>query len=149
MKVRINEYGDLLPGMNVDASIVVESADNVVAIPVSAVNRGDVVYVKGEKTEENDHAPDGYRSLRIETGINDSDYIEVKKGLSEGDEIRGARGASGNETSGTAGAQQQGMPGMGGMPGGMPGGGMPGGGYGGNRGGNMGGNAGGNRSGAR
>lgn len=132
VKVRITEYGDLLPGMNVDASIVVESAEDVVAIPVSAVNRGNIVYVKGEKTDEKDKAPDGYRSVKIETGINDTSYIEVKSGLNEGDEIKGADSASGKETSGTAEANAQtgGMPGMGGgMPGGgMPGGGMPGGG---------------------
>ena len=115
-----------------DAQNSVESADDVVAVPVSAVNRGNIVYVKGDKTEENDKAPDGYRSVKIETGINDTSYIEVKSGLNEGDEIKGANSASGNETSGTADAQTQtgGMPGMGGgMPGGgMPGGGMPGGG---------------------
>ncbi|MDO5397037.1 MAG: HlyD family efflux transporter periplasmic adaptor subunit [bacterium] len=122
VKVKIEEYGDLLPGMNVDASIVVESVENVVAIPVSAVNRGNVVYVKGDKTEENDHAPEGYKSVKIETGINDTDFIEVKSGLNEGDEIKGANSASGNETSGTAEAEAQ----MGGMPGGG-GGGAPGG----------------------
>ena len=147
VKVRLTEYGDLLPGMNVDASIVVESVEDAIAIPVSAVNRGNVVYVKGEKTEDDDHAPDGFKSVKIETGINDSNFIEVKSGLNEGDEIKGANTASGNETSGTATADDS-MGGMPGMGGGMPGGGM-GGGPGGGGGGGMGGGPGGGGGGPR
>lgn len=147
VKVRLTEYGDLLPGMNVDASIVVESVEDAIAIPVSAVNRGNVVYVKGEKTEDDDHAPDGFKSIKIETGINDSNFIEVKSGLNEGDEIKGANTASGNETSGTATADDS-MGGMPGMGGGMPGGGM-GGGPGGGGGGGMGGGPGGGGGGPR
>ncbi len=145
VKIRIDDYGDLLPGMNVDASIVVESVEDTLAIPVSAVNRGNIVYIKGEKTEENDHAPEGYKSVTVETGINDSSYIEIKSGLNEGDEIRGAMTASGNDTSGQAEQTQQQMGGMGGMGGGMPGGGgggMPGGGGGGGMGGGPGGGGG-------
>lgn len=143
VEIKISEYGELLPGMNVDAKIVVESAENVIAVPVSAVNRGNVVYVKGEKTDEKDHAPDGYKSVKVETGINDLNYIEIKSGINEGDEILGAAVSSGNDTTGTATAEQQQM---GGMPGGgMPGGGMPGGMGGGNRNGGGGGMPGGMR----
>lgn len=127
VEVRIDNYGDLLPGMNVDASIEVESAENVLAIPLSSVNRGNVVYVKGDKTDENDKAPEGYKSVTVEVGINDNTYVEIKSGLNEGDIVKGADAASGNDTTGTAQQQQQ----MGGMPGGMSGGmggGMPGGG---------------------
>ena len=112
---------------SVDASIEVESAENVLAIPLSSVNRGNVVYVKGDKTDENDKAPEGYKSVTVEVGINDNTYVEIKSGLNEGDIVKGADAASGNDTTGTAQQQQQ----MGGMPGGMSGGmggGMPGGG---------------------
>lgn len=144
VKVVINDYGDLLPGMNVDATIVVAKAENVLALPVGTINRGNTVYVKGDKTEENDKAPEGFKSIRVETGINDDSYIEIKSGIDEDTEVRGPMAASGNDTRGQAEAQQQNM--MGGMPGGMPGGGMPGG----NRGGNMGGGmSGGNRGGMR
>lgn len=55
--VEIKEYGELLPGMNITADIVVEEATDVLAIPVSAVQRGNVVYIKDdgksdEKSEE-------------------------------------------------------------------------------------------------
>ncbi len=54
--VTLTEYGDLLPGMNVDGVIVLDSAEDAIAIPVDALQRGDVVYVKdsagSKKTEE-------------------------------------------------------------------------------------------------
>jgi HlyD family secretion protein len=87
--VVINDYGDLLPGMNIDAEIVVEKVSNVLAVPVSALNRGNIVYVKGDKQDKEDQAPDGYRSVEVKTGVSDDDYIEIKSGLSEGDSVRG------------------------------------------------------------
>lgn len=41
-----NPPENLYPGMNVDASIIVEEANAVIAVPVAAVQRGDTVYVK-------------------------------------------------------------------------------------------------------
>ena len=46
--VEIKKYGTLLPGMNITAEIVVEEATGVLSIPVSAVQRGSVVYVKDD-----------------------------------------------------------------------------------------------------
>ena len=137
VEITIREYGDLLPGMNVDCVVEVESARNVLAIPVASIQRGNRVYVKGEKTEENDRAPEGYHSVSVTTGATDSVFIEIKNGLTEGQEILGAIKATGAEAQGDASARTQQM-------GGMPGGGMPGGGMGGPPGG---GNMGGSRSG--
>lgn len=119
--VIIKDYGELLPGMNVDATIIVASAENVLALPVGTVNRGNVVWVEGDKEDEKDTAPDGFKSIRVETGINDDSYIEIKSGLEEGQEVRGPMTATGNDATGTAQSMQQGMSGMGGM-GGMSGG---------------------------
>ena len=44
--VKIEEVGDLLPGMNVTGEIVFESVSNVLAIPSAALQRGNKVYVK-------------------------------------------------------------------------------------------------------
>lgn len=123
--VVISDYGDLLPGMNIDAEITVEKVSNVLAVPVSSLNRGNIVYVKGEKTDENDNAPDGYKSVEVKTGVSDDDYIEIKSGLSEGDIVRGQEL---DTTSDVEKLMQQQMSGgdMGGMSG--NGGGAPGGG---------------------
>ena len=64
VKVNIIDFDDaLLPGMNVEANIIISSVHNVLAIPVSNLNRGNTVYVKGDKTEENDKAPEGYKTV--------------------------------------------------------------------------------------
>ena len=143
VKVSVKDYGELLPGMNIDAVITVAKAENALALPVGTVNRGNIVYVKGNKTDENDKAPDGFKSVVVETGISDQMFIEIKSGIDENDEIRGTMAATGNDKSGQAEQSQQ----MGGMPGGGMGGpgGAPGGGMGGGPSGGMGG--GGNRSG--
>lgn len=124
----IEEYGDLLPGMNVDCVIVVESAENVLAIPAAGLQRGDVVYMEGEKTEEHDRAPEGYHSVKVETGISNSTFVEIKNGLNEGDTICGSEISTGVEAVGDQTSQQQSMMGGGMHGGGMPGGGMSGGG---------------------
>ena len=88
VKIVIRDAKDLWPGMNVSAQIVVESAQNVLKIPVSAINRGRTVLVKGaQATERIDQteAPAGSQYVRVELGLNDESYIEVVKGLSEGD----------------------------------------------------------------
>ena len=203
IEIQIENYGDLLPGMNVNAEIVVEEADDVIAVPVNSVNRGNIVFVKddgtthendvtdiikgnkdksgktddkkkaddkddkpqssgmpvvsgdtpnGDKSDEisvtkesvptNIDVPDGYRAIQVETGINDTDYIEIKSGLTEKDQVRtlDTESSSANASFGDQNAQDMyvvpngnmggmsggGMSGGGGMPGG--GGGMPGGG---------------------
>ena len=119
---------DLLPGMNIDVEITTSQAKDVLAVPVTAVNRGNIVYVKGEKTDENDSAPDGYKSVRVETGVYNNQYIEIKSGLNEGDIVYTPQiqASTTDVFSDMAGM----MGGMGGMSGGMsgrPSGGMPGG----------------------
>ena len=129
---------DLLPGMNIDVEITTSQAKGVLAIPVTAVNRGNVVYVKGEKTDENDRAPEGYKSVRVETGVYNNQYIEIKSGLKEGDvvytpQIQAASSqqfSMAGMMSGIHGNMGGGMPS--GMGSGMPSGGMPSG-MGGNR----------------
>lgn len=195
IEIQIENYGDLLPGMNVDAEIVVEEADNVIAVPVNSVNRGNIVFVKddgtthendvtdiikgnkdksgktddkkkaddkddkpqssgmpvvsgdtpnGDKSDEisvtkesvptNIDVPDGYRAIQVETGINDTDYIEIKSGLTEKDQVRtlDTESSSANASFGDPNAQDMYVVpngNMGGMyGGGMSGGGMPGGG---------------------
>lgn len=190
IEIQIENYGDLLPGMNVDAEIVVEEADNVIAVPVNSVNRGNIVFVKddgtthendvtdiikgnkdksgktddkkkaddkddkpqssgmpvvsvdtpnGDKSDEisvtkesvptNIDVPDGYRAIQVETGINDTDYIEIKSGLTEKDQVRtlDTESSSANASFGDPNAQDMYVVPNGNM-GGMSGGGMSGGG---------------------
>jgi HlyD family secretion protein len=94
--VRIDEVGDLLPGMNVTGEIVIEKASGVLAIPCDALQRGDQVYVKDDSVKEAvGEVPAGYKSVKVTTGITDGDYIEVTSGITEGDEVYVVRTSSG------------------------------------------------------
>ena len=50
--VVIEEYGELIPGMNVDATITVSEAADTLKIPLSAVQRGNIVYVHNDDVKE-------------------------------------------------------------------------------------------------
>ncbi len=119
---------DLLPGMNIDVEVITSETEGVLAVPVSAVNRGNVVYVKGEKKDEKDMAPEGFRSVKVETGVYNDQFIEIKSGLSEGDIVYIPQVQASGKSAGMA-AMMSGMSAGGGMAGGRPqGGGMPSGG---------------------
>lgn len=136
--VRIDDTDGLRPGMNVDAEIVLSSADGVLAIPSLAVNRGDTVLVTSDSPSAanalEQEAPEGYAYVQVTTGVSDDSYIEITSGLQEGDTVTYLRTASSGSDmmmSGMPGGDMGGgMPGGGGgMPSGGPGGGGPGGGF--------------------
>ncbi|MBQ8390159.1 MAG: HlyD family efflux transporter periplasmic adaptor subunit, partial [Oscillibacter sp.] len=134
--IRIDETDGLLPGMNVDAEIVIEEAADTLAIPAGAVSRGSMVLITADSPSAvnalDQEAPEGYVYVQVETGISDDDYAQVLSGLQEGDTVAYIAAVS------SSGDMAMMMPGM--MGGGMtamPSGGMPSGG------GNMGGNRGG------
>lgn len=129
VEIQITDTEGLLPGMNVTTEIFIQDAENVIAVPVSAVERGNMVLVKGGEIEaDGEGIPNGYGYREVELGVSDSSYIEIISGIEEGESIAYMQmvGDSNDEM----------MQMMGGMPGGgmqngggMPsGGGMPGGG---------------------
>lgn len=138
VEIVVNTPEGLLPGMNVNAEIVIAEKSNVITVPVSAVMRGNTVYVKDDKgaskKEEGEKGrmnavPEGFRAVKVTTGLNDDNNIEITEGLSEGDVVY----VRVQTTTTTNQMMQGGMPGGGMMGGGMPGGGMTGGMQGGNR----------------
>ncbi len=131
--VRIDETGGLLPGMNVDAEILLSQAENVLAVPNEAVVRGAdraLALVTADSPSAvhaaQREAPDGYVYVPVETGVSDDSYVEITSGLQEGDQVAYLRQSSSGQDFMMGGPM--GMPG-GAMPsgGGMPGGGGPGG----------------------
>ncbi len=123
--IRIDNAGDLLPGMNVDAKIEVESLQNVLSIPVGVVARNGQVLVKTKEpasptNKADPKVPSGYAYKKLELGGSDDEYIEVLDGLQEGDivtEVKeasasgflfgGARGAAPGEGVSQSGAASQ------------------------------------------
>ena len=59
--VTLDDTGSLLPGMNVDAKIILDSSENALVIPASALMRGNRVYVKksSDSTENTDTQRNG------------------------------------------------------------------------------------------
>ena len=137
--IRIDETDGLLPGMSVDATITLDSAEDVLAIPAAALNRGDTVLLTADSPSAANaevQQPEGdadaetpagggdaeaagdeasqYVSVQVTTGISDDSYIEITSGLQEGDTVVYIPTTSSDSDMGM----------MGGMPGGM-GGGMP------------------------
>ena len=121
--IRIDDTGDLLPGMNATAEIEVSSASNALAVPNGSVVRGNYVLVTKDSPSaanavQDMTAPDGYVYVKITTGTSDDDYIEVASGLQEGDTIAYDADAAAKQTSG----DDENF--MGGPGGGGPGGGF-------------------------
>lgn len=120
VKVEIEETDGLLPGMNVDVSILISENPGVLTIPADAVQTGSRVLVKTTDGSTGSGAPEGYDFVKVETGISDGDFVQILSGLSEGDQITWQPTTGTNNMFGM-------MMGMGNMPmGGMMGGGMGG-----------------------
>ena len=132
--IRIDEMGDLLPGMNATAEIVTESAEDTLSVPNEAIVRGSYVLVTKDSpsaanADDSMTAPEGYVYVKVTTGVSDDDYIAVTSGLQAGDTV--AYNSALN-VSGSSGEMQFVVDGgdMGDAPaGGGPGGGGPGGGF--------------------
>lgn len=133
--IRIDDTGDLLPGMNATAEITTASAENVLSIPNAAVVRGNYVLVTKDSpsaanADPSMTAPEGYVYVKVTIGTSDDDYIAVTSGLQEGDTV--AYTASSTASVSTDGQMEEmmvvGGPGQGGGGSGGPSGGAPGGG---------------------
>ena len=128
--VRIDDTDGLLPGMTVDATITLDSATDVLAIPSGALQRGDTVLITAASpsaANAQGEAVNGYVSVEVVTGTGDGSYTEIVSGLQEGDVVAYIPTASSDSGMSFPGGMPGGDFGGGSMPGG--GGGMPGGGF--------------------
>lgn len=91
--VEMDEVGSLLPGMNVSATIVLEEVKGAKCIPVDALMRGNIVYVKNEEGQETDAdavaagVPAGFHEVTVEVGVSSDSYVQILSGLKETDEV--------------------------------------------------------------
>ena len=99
--------------------------EQALAVPADALQRGNVVYVKDDSvTEAQGRVPAGFREVQVETGVINSDYVEIVSGdLQEGDQVY----VSESSVSSTNSMMPMGGGNMGGMGGAMGGGNRPGG----------------------
>lgn len=108
VEVTISEPGQLKPGMNVNAEILVTNKENVLYVPIAAVSKvggRNVVFVdasqaqqeKSDNTKTNqenktrginrDSIMAGKMPREVVLGANNDDYIEIISGLEEGETI--------------------------------------------------------------
>ena len=89
--ILLSEYGDLNPGMNVSADIIVERAENALCVPAEAVNSDGTVLVAGEGAFAEDGVtiadPSKIESRPVTLGRGNQDYVEITSGLEEGETV--------------------------------------------------------------
>lgn len=89
--ILLSEYGDLNPGMNVSADIIVERAENALCVPAEAVNSDNTVLVAGEGAFAEDGVtiadPSKIESRPVTLGRGNQDYVEITSGLEEGETV--------------------------------------------------------------
>lgn len=107
--ITMTETGDLLPGMNVDAEIILDKSENALVIPVGALMRGNRVYVK----EDSETAKAALSGTTTDSAVSGETPAagqggEMPSGMPEG-------GQSGEKPSGMPEGGQSGE-----MPSGMP-----------------------------
>ncbi len=85
--VKLVEGGKIRSGYSANAEIVLAKADKVLSIPESAIEfSGDSTFVyviKGEGKEKS------YERTQVETGLSDGVNVEIKKGITAKDKVRG------------------------------------------------------------
>ena len=106
--VTLDDTGSLLPGMNVDAKIILDSSENALVIPASALMRGNRVYVKKSSdstenadTQRNDSSDNvsGANSERKNHGDGTQNADSADRQPDAGAEASGSSKGSGTDNS--------------------------------------------------
>ena len=83
--IQIEKAEGMLAGMSASASISITSVENALIIPVDALNKtSSTAYVYTTYDEENETFGG---MTEVEYGISNSNYVEIKSGLKEGDTV--------------------------------------------------------------
>jgi len=72
---------NLLPGLTVSCRIIIDKLDDVLYVPIVAVNTEAGINFVYKKTAT------GFKKIEVETGRSNSDFTIIVNGLNEGDEV--------------------------------------------------------------
>ena len=106
--IRVEDYGDMRPGMNVSAKIIGDGVRDALCVPSAAVRRGDTVLVPGPDTPAAGEdgtitAPESALEERAVTiGAADVAYVQILSGLGEGDTVLLPASAETEQTGGAS-----------------------------------------------
>lgn len=82
VEILLNETNkNLLPGLTVSCRIILDEIEDVLYIPLDALQ------IEGDKNYVYKKRGNGYDKVAVETDKNNTDYIVITSGLKEGDEI--------------------------------------------------------------
>ena len=82
VEILINETNkNLLPGLTVSCRLIIDQIDDVLYVPIEAIN------AEGDKNFVYKKSGSGYNKVEVEVGTSNSDYMIITKGLSEKDEV--------------------------------------------------------------
>jgi HlyD family secretion protein len=108
VKIKLIELDpNLRPGMSCNSDIETETVSNVLSVPIQSVTARTEVPVNKDSTKTEEKKDDGNEMMKnkkpkevvflldngkakmvvVETGISDDNYLEIKSGLKEGDEV--------------------------------------------------------------
>jgi len=88
--IRIDKTEGLLPGMNVDAKIIVSQMKDVLTVPAGAVMRNNLVLLKTDETTDKPAepgVPPGYSYVEVKLGPSNDTSVVIEEGLKEGDVV--------------------------------------------------------------
>lgn len=118
VSVSVPKDEEMKQGMNASATITIENRENVITIPVNALQeKGNKVFVYTEKDEDGNLSGE----TEVTTGLSDGTTVEITEGLSEGDTVYYNKSGNTDSGSGNDSGMLDGMGDFGDMSGG-PGG---------------------------
>lgn len=118
VSVSVPKDEEMKQGMNASATITIENRENVITIPVNALQeKGNKVLVYTEKDEDGNLSGE----TEVTTGLSDGTTVEITEGLSEGDTVYYNKSGNTDSGSGNDSGMPDGMGDFGDMSGG-PGG---------------------------
>ena len=84
VEITIPKDEKMKAGMNASATITIEKKEDIVTIPVNALQeRGEEVFVYTEQDDEGNLSGE----QQVTTGLSDGENVEITEGLSEGDVV--------------------------------------------------------------
>lgn len=93
--VTLDETGSLLPGMNVDAEIILDSSKDALVIPAAALMRGNRVYVK-KNTDGGAANADQKETDAAENGNDSDEHSKNREAAGEQSQTKSENGKSGS-----------------------------------------------------
>lgn len=82
VEILINETNkNLLPGLTVSCRLIIDQIDDVMYVPIEAIN------AEGDKNYVYKKSGNAYNKVEVEVGTSNSDYTIITKGIAENDEV--------------------------------------------------------------